>query len=211
MRYEKIFGIGVGTILFFVSGLAQTLKADETTPQPHAHHHGSELPSGEITDDSLYQTESLWQTSDSKTVKLSSFRGTPQVIALFYASCESACPIIVDLMKQVERQIGAEALSKTHFILVTFDPERDSTETLRAYAVKRSLTAPGWTLLRGSPEDTQELAVLLGFKYKKLEDGNFAHSNTISVLDKNGRIAYQMIGLQSGIAGIVKALKKELS
>ena len=41
-----------------------------------------------------------------------------------------------------------------------------------------------------------ELAAALGFKYKKIEGGEFSHSNLITVMDQEGKIRHQQSGLK---------------
>jgi protein SCO1/2 len=63
-------------------------------------------------------------------------------------------------------------------------------------------------LLRGKPEDVQELAVVLGLKYKKDLQGQFAHSNVITVLSPEGEIIHQQSGLPQAIEPLVTAIKR---
>ena len=51
------------------------------------------------SDDSLYLTDSIWTSSDGRRIKLAELAGRPVVMALFYTSCDSACPLIIDAMK----------------------------------------------------------------------------------------------------------------
>ncbi|MFN8392168.1 MAG: SCO family protein [Bdellovibrionota bacterium] len=150
------------------------------------HIHGTELEPSESTPDSIYQVDSQWTASDGRQLRLSELAGKPRLIALFYASCASACPAIVDAMQRVERDI--QAGDELGFILVTFDTDEDTPAVLAQYAAKRRLDRTKWSLLRGGEDDTRELAVLLGSKYKKLAPRSFAHSNLIALLDKDGRI-----------------------
>jgi protein SCO1/2 len=172
-------------ILFLLSMLFTCTSVAEEAQ--HHHVHGSELPAVNFSSESLFLTESEWSTHLNKTIQLRDLRGRPRVLALFYASCTSACPILVDQMKQIERALGAAA-DRVGFVLVTFDPRDDTREVLEAYADKRSLEPSRWLLLRGDEDDTQELAVLVGSKYKRLGPKNFAHSNLLVYLDEEGRI-----------------------
>ena len=63
-----------------------------------------------------------------------------------------------------------------------------------------------WTLLRGSPDDTLELAALLGVKFKREAGGQFAHSNLITVLDERGEIIQQVVGLNQDINETVRQI-----
>jgi len=51
-----------------------------------------------FTDKSIFQTESTWTTDLGKHIKLSALAGRPQVVAMFFANCQFACPIIVNDM-----------------------------------------------------------------------------------------------------------------
>jgi len=148
-----------------------------------------------IADDSIYQLESRWTNDTGKTIQLVELRGRVQVAALFFASCQAACPLLVHDMKRIEQGLPVELRDRVGFTLVTIDPERDTVAALHAYRQRVQLDANRWTLLRGAGDDIQELAMLLGVKYKKEASGQFAHSNLITVLDAEGKIIHQQIGL----------------
>jgi hypothetical protein len=76
------------------------------------------------------------------------------------------------------------------FVLVTFDPARDTPDVLSAYGARMGLDPTSWGLLSGQPDDVLELATLLGIKYKRDQSGGFIHSNVITVLNKAGEIVY---------------------
>ena len=61
----------------------------------------SEAPAA-LTDQSLYQTESTWVTDQGKHVKLRELVGRPQIVVMFFANCQFACPIIVNDLKRIE-------------------------------------------------------------------------------------------------------------
>jgi protein SCO1/2 len=94
------------------------------------------------------------------------------------------------------------------FTLVSFDPKRDTPEALAEYRKVRNLAAEHWTLLRGEPDDVQELAALLGVRYKQDARGQFAHSNVITVLNADGEIVGQQVGLSQDIRDAVRMVAK---
>lgn len=128
--------------------------------------------------------------------------------ARFFASCQAACPILIHDVKRIETALSENTRSNVGFTLVTIDTERDTPEALRAYRVRQQLPDGRWTLLRGTPDDTLELAALLGVKYKKESTGQFAHSNLITVLDSQGEIIHQQAGLNQDISATVKAIER---
>jgi protein SCO1/2 len=154
---------------------------------------------------SIYQLEATWTDDAGQSVQLASLRGQPVVIAMFYASCTSACPLLVADVRRVEAAVPSEAREKTRVVLVSFDTERDTPAALHAYRDRLGLDA-GWTLLHGSPADVQELAMILGVSYKQDADGSFSHSNLITVLNADGEIVHQRTGLQGAVADTARAV-----
>ena len=89
-------------------------------------------PATPLADKSLYQLESTWTSDVGKDVKLGVLRGRPQIVAMFFTTCEYACPIIVENMKSIEQALPENLRDKVDFLLVSFDVERDTVEALKA-------------------------------------------------------------------------------
>ena len=162
-------------------------------------------PGAPLAARSLYQLDATWTDDAGRTVKLASLRGQPVVLAMFFASCEYACPVLVSDLQRLRAALPAAVREKTRFVLVSFDTARDTPAVLAAYREKAALD-PGWTLLRGEPAAVQELAMLLGVKYKQDVRGQFSHSNLFTVLNPAGEIAHQNPGLQGDISEAAKAV-----
>ena len=162
--------------------------------------------SATFTDKSLYQLDSTWTNDAGQTLKLGQLRGRVQVVAMFFASCTYACPIIVQDMRRLEQALPKDRRAKVGFTLVTIDTERDTPGALHAYRMAHHLPGNGWTLLHGSPDDTLELAALLGVKFKREATGQFAHSNLITVLNEQGEIIHQVVGLNQDLHDAVKRI-----
>jgi len=94
---------------------------------------------------------------------------------------------------------------RAEFVLVSFDVARDTPSSLAQYRAERSLGAQ-WTLLHGDGDGIRELAALLGVKYRQESDGAFSHSNVITVLNPQGEITYQRVGLNGGVDEAASAL-----
>ncbi len=163
------------------------------------------------TDKSLYQLESKWTSDAGREVKLGVLRGRPQIVAMFFTTCEYACPIIVENMKAIEQALPDALRSKVDFLLVSFDVARDTPEALKAYRAKSQLAIARWTLLRGKEDDVRELAALLGINYQRDAKGQFSHSNVITVLNSEGEVAFQQEGLNKDARETVAAIEKMLA
>lgn len=165
-----------------------------------------EKPSAPLSNRSIYQLDTAWTNDGGQRVKLASFRGKPVVLAMFFASCEYACPVLVNDMKRLRAALPDAERAKTQFVLVTFDIARDTVPALKAFRERMALDEQ-WTLLRADDSAVQELAMLLGVKFKQDARGQFAHSNLLTILNPEGEVAHQHFGLNGDISLAAKALQ----
>ena len=193
-------------LLFLMTG-ALVVPAAETTPARHsccAPARETAVAPATLTDKSLYQLDSSWTNDAGAAVKLASLRGRPQVVAMFFANCTYACPLLVYQMKQIEAALPAQLRDNVGFTLVSFDTARDTPTALHAYRLQQGLAPERWTLLRGGPGDVLELAALLNVKFKKDAQGQFLHSNVITLLNAEGEIVCQQLGLNSDNEEVIR-------
>lgn len=175
-------------------------------PTGHEHHaaaaeaEGADAPSTE----SIYNVTSPWTDAGEKRWVLKAFAGAPVVIAMIYTSCQAVCPMLVSDLQRVERDLPVALRGQVRFVLVSFDPARDTPKRLAQYAKERGLPAK-WTLLTGSADDVRELAAVLGMRYRPTGK-DFAHSNLITVLDSGGVVRHRLVGLRQDPAPAVAAV-----
>ena len=144
------------------------------------------------------------ETKSNSSVKLASLRGRPQIVVMFFANCTYACPLLVYQMQQIQAALPEPLRDKVGFTLVSFDPERDTPAALHNYRTQHEMANDRWTLLQGSADDVLELAALLNVKFKKDAQGQFQHSNVLTLLNGDGEIVYQQLGLNSDREEIVR-------
>jgi len=155
--------------------------------------------------ESIYQLDARFTDDSGRAFTLGELRGRPVVLNMFFASCGYACPLQVTDMQALRAQLPAGVRERTSFVLVSFDVARDTPAALAQYRAQRSLDGQ-WTLLHGSDDAVRELAALLGVKYKQDADGMFSHSNVLTMLNPQGEIIHQRIGLKGGLAEAAAAL-----
>jgi protein SCO1/2 len=148
---------------------------------------------------SIYQLGATWTNDAGNSVTLSSLRGKPVILAMFFAQCEYACPAIVQDMKRLRAALPETVRDQAQLVLVSFDTERDTPEALRSFR-ERMVLDQHWTLLRGDTEAVQELAMLLGMKFKQDARGQFAHSNLLTLMNAEGEIVHRRGGLNGDIS-----------
>jgi protein SCO1/2 len=194
------------SILLFAAASFATAATPATPPAPCCAEKAAPkkdecceaMISAPFSRNSIYQADAAFITDTGAAFKLGALRGRPVVLVMFFASCGYACPLTVTDMQAIRTQLPAEVREHAAFVLVSFDVARDTTAALAAYRNQRSLDS-AWTLLRGTEDSVRELAALLGVKYKQEADGAFAHSNLITILNTQGEIVHQRLGLKGGI------------
>jgi protein SCO1/2 len=145
--------------------------------------------------ESIFLLPDSFTTQNEKNFVLSSLAGKPTIIAMIFTHCTYACPRITMDMKNIAEKLKANR-EKVNFVLVSFDADRDTPSQLRKFRNQMELD-PSWILLHGSDETVRTLSVLLNVQFEKDAEGNFSHSNLITVLDKNGSVAFQKEGLEA--------------
>jgi len=166
------------------------------------------ISEGSYTDMSIYLSNGKWTDQDGHKTELGNFKNRNVLLAMFFANCQSACPVIVNDMKIIEKTIPENKRDNYRFVLVSIDPERDTPAVLKDYAKDYNLKSPNWTLLTGSKNDIMELAMMLGFKYSKNNSGGFTHTNLISFLNDKGEIIFQNDGLVVDMGSVSKTISK---
>lgn len=138
---------------------------------------------------SVYDLGGAWHDQSGAAHSLGDWRGTPVLVALIYTHCTATCPLAVSELKRI-----AALDPHVRFVLVSLDPARDDVRRLAEYAAERGLDPARWTLLTGSDADVRDLAATLGVRFRQVTPGDLAHSNLVTLLDSEGRIARQSSG-----------------
>jgi protein SCO1/2 len=165
-------------------------------------------PVGTISSESIYQLPDTFETQDNKKITLSSFDGKPTVVGMIFTHCTYACPRLTADIKDIEDKIKSEK-GDVNYLLISFDSERDLPDQLKKFANDHDLDE-NWTLLHGSENAVRTLSVLLNVQFQKDAEGNFSHSNIISVLDKNGVLIFQKEGIDADPTETISAIKQSL-
>lgn len=184
-------------------------------PHPAAHvaaeagHHAHAAPlaaDAPLPGASLLHLDDVWTDHRGEAVRLADHRGHPTVVVLFYGTCISACPVLLHDAELIEAALPDHVRAATRFLMVTFDPERDTPERLAAYAAEKGLDRERWSFLTADDRAVRRLAAALGVRYRPDGQGGFAHTNLITVLDGDGVPVARLEGLGLGPDAAVAAL-----
>ena len=138
--------------------------------------------------DSVYQLDVTLTTHEGRRQPWSSHRGKPQLVSMFYTSCQYICPLIVDSGKAVEKHLTATQQRNLGILLVSMDPKRDAPAALQSVVDKRRLDTTRWTLASPQRAQVRGVAGVLGIRYRELADGEFNHTSALVLLDNQGRV-----------------------
>ena len=168
-------------------------------------------PAFAVPSDSIYQLPIRLTDQLGQTRALDALRGRPVLATMFYTSCQMVCPMIVEAIRANEQQLTVAEREQLAVLMVSFDPARDTVAVLKATADQRGLAAPHWTLARCDAQSVRRMAAVLGIQYRQLPDGEFNHSSTILLLDREGRIAARTNHIAGADLAFVKKVRAALA
>jgi len=174
--------------------------------EPSADTPAAAAPLAPLPEDSLYRIPIPLTRADGSDAPLGVHRGHPTIISMFYASCPTACPMLVSEIQSLEARMPEADRADLRVLLVSLDPARDDAAALTEAAGRYGVDTSRWVLTRTEPEHVRTLAALLSIRYRDLPDGEMNHSSILTALDRQGRIVKQEEGLGRGHDGLLAAL-----
>ena len=157
--------------------------------------------------DSIFNLQGTWLNERDDSAPLLMLRGQPSLIAMVYTQCAAACPMMVQNIKQILETLPAGQRAKVRVGLFSFDRIGENAVTLKKFREKYQLN-DSWSPYRASAGTVAELAGVLGVQYKRLESGDYAHSNQITLLDSEGRVLAMLDDFSSERSEFLKKLKQ---
>jgi protein SCO1/2 len=158
----------------------------------HAHDapHDQRLPTiGQAPDFTLVSQDGL-------PVSLRDFRGKVVAIAFIFTQCTDVCPMLTAHMASVQEKLGSTFGSKIVFVSITVDPERDTPNVLKKYAQDFDADLKGWSFLTGDPAAVHEVGQKYGVLAKKVANGDVDHTLLTSLVDPDGILRVQYLGVR---------------
>ncbi len=157
---------------------------------------------------SLYDLEVDLVDASGRTVPFDVHRGRPTVVSMFYASCPSACPMLIERLAAVEDGLPPERRDELRVLLVSLDPTNDTPDALREAAARHELDLSRWTLASPTPDRVREVAAVMGVTYKPTTDGEMNHTSVLALLDGEGRLVTRVDLARDGTEPLAEALAR---
>ena len=160
-----------------------------------------------LPDTSVYHIESSWRDQHGDTFNITNLEGDVRLVAFVYTYCEHTCPIIITRIKSIMNALPEKVKKKTIVTLVTLDPKRDTVERVKDYMSIKGLDDQNWQILVGAPDDVLTLSALFDVRYKPMGESDIAHSNTITLVDKQGVIRMQLKSLNESSDKMIQLIE----
>jgi len=161
-----------------------------------------------ISEESIFNLTSNWNTEEGEVIQLEDLKGKTLVMVMIYTTCKAACPRLVADMRNIESKIPKENIENLLFVLVSIDPKVDTPTRLKEFAIENEMDGEQWTFLQGTESGVREFANVLAVKYKQISPIDFSHSNIISVFNTKGELIHQQEGLGVDNKETVEAILK---
>lgn len=89
---------------------------------------------------------------DGKNVTLEDTNGKVRLFYFFFSSCPDVCPVTTFRLSQVQDVLKEKGLfaKDASIVSISFDPERDTREKIKAFGDKFKADYSGWYFLRGT-------------------------------------------------------------
>ncbi len=167
-------------------------------------------------DQDLTRTQNTFLNQDSVQVQFPNIiKDKITLLAMVYTHCPDICPMTTHNMQLIEERLPENLKSKIKFVIISFDPNRDSPSVLKKFAEIRNITFDNWILLTGDEQNTKE--VMLKFDIKAFpSDSSYIngelsysmiHTDRISLIDQDGKLRANYKGSTANLDMILEDIK----
>lgn len=135
---------------------------------------------------------------DGDTIRPSDYRGKAVLLTFIYTRCPlpDFCPLMNKNFESIEEALKADAdlYERTHLLSISFDPEFDTPELLRTFALQRhsidEATLEHWEFATGTHENLKILGYELGLAYSAGDNADeIVHNLRTALIAPDGTLA----------------------
>ncbi|MES2593403.1 MAG: SCO family protein [Bacteroidota bacterium] len=126
---------------------------------------------------------------DGQTVTQKDLNGSVYITDFFFTTCHTICPVMSTQMEKVADKFKGN--KEVKFISHTVDPEIDTVEQLKRYALQHNADASQWMFVTGDKKALYDIARTSYLLDAQQGDGgpdDFIHTQNFALIDKDKRI-----------------------
>ena len=137
------------------------------------------------------------RNQDGRVIHLNEFRGKDLLITFIYTRCPlpNFCPLVTRNFAAIDRQLTADPKMRgqAHLLCVSFDPEHDTPERLKAYGEQyigsdAKAAFAHWDFAVPEKPVLDEMARYFDVGMSDAADGTITHTLSTTLVDRNGKV-----------------------
>lgn len=137
------------------------------------------------------------RNQDGRAIHLGEYRGKALLVTFIYTRCPSPnfCPRVTRNFAAVEKQLAADPAlyAKTHLLCVSFDPEHDTPERLRAYGAayigsEAKNAFAHWEFAVPQQPELDEMAKFFDVGITHNADATITHTLSTTLIGADGKV-----------------------
>jgi protein SCO1/2 len=148
-------------------------------------------------------------------LSLADWRGKAVVVTFIYVRCPlpQFCPLLDRRFAEVQRAMSADTAlaARSRLLSVSFDPDADTTERLRAHADRLKADSTIWRFATAPREIVDRFAAQFGVNVIREPDGTITHNMRTTVVGPDGRVVSVYEGSEWTTEQIVTDLRRAVS
>ncbi len=124
-------------------------------------------------------------------------KGNPSFLAFIFTHCPDICPLITNNLQRIQKKLLENGITNFKFVLITFDPDRDSPSVLKEFASVRDINFNQFSFLTAEKKiidslrhQLKYLAIAGDTTYSEKNKPNyfFVHTDRIYLLNNDGNV-----------------------
>ena len=137
------------------------------------------------------------RNQDGRAIHLNQFRGQELLITFIYTRCPlpNFCPLVTRNFAAIDKQLAADSTlkGKTHLVCVSFDPEHDTPDRLKAYGEQyigsdAKMAFAHWDFAVPEKPVLTEMAKFFNVGMTDASDGTITRTLSTTLIGRDGNV-----------------------
>jgi protein SCO1/2 len=145
------------------------------------------------------------ELATGETIRFADLAGAIVLVDFIYTRCPTLCVSLGTNFARLQHALRRAGRNDVRLLSISFDPEHDAPEALRAYGEAYGADMRLWSLARVTDSvELKRLLAVFGIVVIKYETGGFTHNAAIQLVDRKGRLAriYDQDDIEAALEGI---------
>ncbi len=145
------------------------------------------------------------ELATGETIKFADLSGDIVFVDFIYTRCPTFCVALGTSFARLQAAVRRTGRHDIRLLSISFDPEYDTTEALRAYGEAYGADMRLWSLARVTDRaELKRLLTIFGIIVIPDEFGGFTHNAAIHLVDRKGRLAriYDQDDVEAVLEGV---------